>query len=88
MPVSPERAVKDTLPLASFLHSPKSDIMARKEPLDMVDDSKTLCGLISRCTAQNKHKVCVHVLCDVHVCNVCMYVMHIVYYVKALLKLR
>ena len=42
VPVSPERAVKETFPLESFLQRPKSDIMARMEPLEVVDDSNTL----------------------------------------------
>ena len=48
VPVSPERAVKETFPWASFLHRPKSDSLALIEPFAVGNDSRTLRGLISR----------------------------------------
>lgn len=48
VPVTPDRLEKLDLPMFSFLHSPKSDIIARTCLCTFGSDSKTFCGLISR----------------------------------------
>lgn len=50
VPATPDRLEKDIRPILSFLHNPKSEIMARISPLDPGMDMSTFCGLISRCT--------------------------------------
>ena len=47
VPAIPDFLLKECLPAASFLHNPKSDIIAFIIPLLSGFDSRTLCGFIS-----------------------------------------
>jgi len=52
VPATPDRWENDRRPVASFLHRPKSEIMARTHLLvESGRDNRTLCGFISLCTA-------------------------------------
>ena len=44
VPAKPDLLEKDMRPTFSFLHSPKSEIMARTSPLALGTDISTLCG--------------------------------------------
>jgi hypothetical protein len=44
VPATPERREKDIRPILSFLHNPKSDIMARISPLAFGVEIRTLGG--------------------------------------------
>ena len=48
VPVIPDRLENEARPVCSFLHNPKSDIIALTCPLLVGIDSNTLCGLMSR----------------------------------------
>ena len=50
VPATPDLLEKDIRPNLSFLHSPKSEIMARTSPFFPGIDIRTLWGLMSRCT--------------------------------------
>jgi len=51
VPASPDRCENDRRPVASFLHRPKSEIIARTRPCaESGRDSSTLCGFTSLCT--------------------------------------
>ena len=51
VPATPDRWENDRRPVASFLHRPKSEIIARTRPAaESGQDSSTLCGFISLCT--------------------------------------
>jgi hypothetical protein len=50
VPATPDFFENDTRPVASFLHRPKSEIMARTPPWEAGSDSKTFWGLMSLCT--------------------------------------
>ena len=51
VPAAPDRREKDSRPAASFLQSPKSEIMARTAPRELGWEMRTLWGFTSRCTA-------------------------------------
>lgn len=44
VPAKPDLREKETRPIFSFLHKPKSEIMARTSPLAFGTDINTLCG--------------------------------------------
>jgi len=65
VPAAPDRRENDIRPAASFLHRPKSEIMARTSPRESGWDINTLWGLMSRWTGyrltNERIRLCLHV---------------------------
>ena len=57
VPAAPDLRENDLRPAASFLHSPKSDIIALICPCALGWEMSTLCGLMSRWTNEEKKNI-------------------------------